>query len=62
MRSGWWFLVKIQGITVELNGDATKLQTAFKGINTEIRNQWLDSLNRVCIIYTVDNNYDNSFC
>ena len=28
----------IQGITVEIGGDTTKLQTALKGVNTEIRN------------------------
>ena len=27
-----------QGITVEIGGDTTKLQTALKGVNTEIRN------------------------
>ncbi len=30
--------MRIQGITVELNGDSTKLQTALKGVNSEIRN------------------------
>ena len=29
---------RIQGITVEIDGDTTKLQTALKGVNTEIRN------------------------
>lgn len=29
---------RIQGITVEIGGDTTKLQTALKGANTEIRN------------------------
>ena len=29
---------RIQGITVEIGGDSTKLQTALKGVNTEIRN------------------------
>lgn len=29
---------RIQGITVEICGDTTKLQTALKGVNTEIRN------------------------
>ena len=29
---------RIKGITVEIGGDTTKLQTALKGINTEIRN------------------------
>jgi len=29
---------RIKGITVELNGDSTKLQTALKGVNSEIRN------------------------
>lgn len=29
---------RIQGITVEINGDTTKLRTALKGVNTEIRN------------------------
>ena len=27
-----------QGISVEMGGDTTKLQTAVKGVNTEIRN------------------------
>ena len=29
---------RIQGITVEIGGDTTKLQTALKGVNTEIQN------------------------
>ena len=29
---------RIQGLTVEIGGDTTKLQTALKGVNTEIRN------------------------
>lgn len=29
---------RIQGITVEIGGDTTKLQTALKGVNTEVRN------------------------
>lgn len=29
---------RIQGITVEICGDTTKLQTVLKGVNTEIRN------------------------
>ena len=29
---------RIQGITVEIGGDTTKLRTALKGGNTEIRN------------------------
>ncbi len=29
---------RIQGITVEIGGDTTKLQTALKSVNTEIRN------------------------
>ena len=29
---------RIQGITVEIGGDTTNLQTALKGVNTEIRN------------------------
>ena len=29
---------RIRGITVEIGGDTTKLQTALKGVNTEIRN------------------------
>lgn len=28
---------RIMGITVEIGGDTTKLQTALKGVNTEIR-------------------------
>ena len=29
---------RIQGITVEIGGDTTKLQTALKGVNGEIKN------------------------
>ena len=29
-------MVKIQGITIEIGGDTTKLQTALKGVNTEV--------------------------
>ena len=29
---------RIKGITVEIGGDTMKLQTALKGVNTEIRN------------------------
>ena len=29
---------RIKGITVEIGGDTTKLQTALKSINTEIKN------------------------
>ena len=29
---------RIKGVTVEISGDTTKLQTALKGVNTEIRN------------------------
>lgn len=29
---------RIKGITVEIGGDTTKLQTALKGVNSEIRN------------------------
>ena len=29
---------RIKGITVEIGGDTTKLQTVLKGVNTEIRN------------------------
>ena len=29
---------RIQGITVEIGGDTTKLTTALKGVNSEIRN------------------------
>ena len=29
---------RIQGITVEIGGDTTKLQTVLKGVNSEIRN------------------------
>ena len=29
---------RIQGITAPIGGDTTKLQTALKGVNTEIRN------------------------
>ena len=39
---------RIQGITVEIGGDTTKLQTALKGVNTEIRN-------RVCEGYRKEN-------
>ena len=30
--------MRIQGITVEIGGDSTKLQTALKGVNSEIKN------------------------
>jgi len=29
---------RIKGITVEIGGDITKLQTALKGVNSEIKN------------------------
>ena len=29
---------RIKGITIEIGGDTTKLRTALKGVNTEIRN------------------------
>ena len=29
---------RIAGITVEIGGDTTKLQTALKGVNSEIKN------------------------
>ena len=29
---------RIKGITIEIGGDTTKLQTALKGVNIEIRN------------------------
>ena len=29
---------RIKGITVEIDGDTTKLQTALKGVNSEIKN------------------------
>ena len=29
---------RIKGITVEIGGDATKLQSALKGVNSEIKN------------------------
>ena len=29
---------RIKGITIEIGGDTTKLQTALKGINTEVKN------------------------
>ena len=29
---------RIKGITIEIGGDTTKLQTALKGVNTEIKN------------------------
>jgi phage-related minor tail protein len=28
---------RIKGITIEIGGDTTKLQTALKGVNTEIK-------------------------
>ena len=45
---------RIQGITVEIGGDTTKLQTALKGVNTEIRNtqsQLRDVDNEVALTY-----------
>lgn len=48
LRKGWCFLLfgrrciqvanRIKGITVEIGGDTTKLQTALKGVNGEIKN------------------------
>ena len=32
---------RIKGITVEIGGDTTKLQTTLKGVNTEIKNSVL---------------------
>ena len=29
---------RIQGITIEIGGDTTKLQTALKGVNTQAKN------------------------
>lgn len=29
---------RIKGISVEIGGDTTKLQTAFKGVNSEVKN------------------------
>ena len=29
---------RIKGITIEIGGDTTKLQTALKGVNTDVRN------------------------
>ena len=29
---------RIKGITIEIGGDTTKLQTALKGVNTEVKN------------------------
>ena len=29
---------RIKGITIEIGGDTTKLQTALKGVNSEIKN------------------------
>lgn len=37
---------RIQDITVEIGGDTTKLQTALKGVNTEIGNK--DPVGTVC--------------
>ena len=33
-----WMASRIQGITVEIGGDTTKLTNALKGVNSEIRN------------------------
>lgn len=33
---------RIHGITVEVGGDTTKLQTALKGVNSEIKNTQID--------------------
>ena len=38
LRGGGVAANRIKGITVEIGGDTTKLQTALKGVNTEIRN------------------------
>ncbi len=33
-----WREVESKGITIEIGGDTTKLQTALKGVNSEIKN------------------------
>ena len=40
-RNIWMAGGRIKGITVEIGGDTTKLQTALKGVNTEIKNSVL---------------------
>ena len=37
-KGGEVIINRIKGITIEIGGDTTKLQTALKGVNTEIRN------------------------
>ena len=39
---------RIKGITVEIGGDTTKLQSALKGVNSEIKNT------RRCEIFSVN--------
>ena len=38
VKGGEVIINRIKGITIEIGGDTTKLQTALKGVNTEIRN------------------------
>ena len=55
---------RIKGITVEIGSDTTKLQTALKGVNSEIKNtQWcctikVDTLFSRILIYN-HNQYEN---
>ena len=43
---------RIKGITIELNGDATGLDKALKGVNKEINDTW-DCIDRIVEGYWV---------
>ena len=47
---------RIKGITVEIGGDTTKLQTALKGVNGQIKNT--QSAEKANIIATIFNKTD----
>ena len=42
---------RIKGITIEIGGDTTKLQTALKGVNTEVKNGQYGIVSTLAIDY-----------
>ena len=55
---------RIKGITIEIGGDTTKLQTALKGVNTEIRNTQaqLKDVEKLETLKTAAEQAENSAC
>ena len=45
--------IRVKGITIENGGDTTKLQTALKGVNTDVRNtqQQLKDVEKLSLIF-----------